>query len=170
MIPLGASVQTDSSGRAHLIIQPEGTSINIGHNSSFSVKSLSSSSEGRPEIHITLDKGKIWILPRGGQVAIKTDVGTASSNGSPLGANYDPSISNLEASCLEGICSLKNEEGEVILTPGMMATIKAGYLPYSSEQMSGDVLQEWADENPDLKDYFGGNLPGWLPSQDSSGG
>lgn len=164
MIPFGTSIQTDGSGRVRLTIQPEGAAINIGHNSSFAIKSLSSSADDKPETHIILDAGKIWILPRGGQIAIKTEIGTASSDGSPLGVTYDPSALNLEASCLEGICSLKNDEGKVILTSGMMATINEGHLPYSSQQMSGDVLQEWADENPNLKDYFGGKIPGWLPN------
>ncbi|MCL4529879.1 MAG: hypothetical protein M1282_10755 [Chloroflexi bacterium] len=170
IIPVGASIQTDGSGRARLTIQPRGTAINIGRNSSLAVKSLSSNGSSKLEIHVTLDAGKIWILPRGDQVAVKTEIGTASADGSPFGADYDPNAKNLAASCLEGICSLKNDEGEVILTSGMMATISNGHLPYSAEQMSGDILQEWANENPDLKDYFGSNFPGWIPDPNSPGG
>ena len=170
MIPPGVLIQTDSSSRTSLIIQPDGTTINLGHNSSLSIKSLSSNADGKSELHVTLDTGKIWILPRGGQVIIKTEIGTASSDGSPFGISYDPIAANLGASCLEGICSLKNDEGEVILTSGMMATISDGHLPYSSEQMNGDVLQDWVNENPNLKDYFGSKMPGWLPSPNSLSG
>lgn len=151
------------------MIRPEGTVINVGRNSSLVLKGFSSNADGKSEIHVTLDAGRIWILPRGDRLAIKTEIGTASADDSPLGVSFDPNAANLAASCLEGICSLKNDEGEVILTSGMMATISNGHLPYSSEQMNGDILQEWANENPDLKDYFGSGMPGWLPSPDSSG-
>ncbi len=168
LVPAGASIQTNASSRARLTIRPEGTAINIGQNSSLIIKSLLPSGR-QSDLRITLNAGKIWVLPRGGQIAVKTEIGTASSNGSPLGVRYDSDSANLEASCLEGLCSLKNDQGEIILTSGMMAVISGGNLPYSSEQMNGDMLQEWVDENSNLTEYFGGKVPGWLPSPDVSG-
>ena len=87
MIPLGILIQTDNSSRTSLTVRPGGTAINVGHNSSLVIKMFSTSADGKLETRVTLDTGKIWILPRGGQVVIKTEIGTTSSDGSPFGVS-----------------------------------------------------------------------------------
>jgi len=166
-IPVGSSIRTGSSGFATLTFQPDGTLMRVGSNALLAIKSLTLGTDGRPETHIVLDRGQLWVLPQGGQIAVKTNVATASTdNGSPLGVSYDPASATLRASCLQGICSLRNEQGTVILTSGMMAIVSGGELPYSSQQMDGQDLQEWVDENPGLPTYFGGQVPSWLPTPD----
>ncbi len=169
-LEVGTQIQTGANGHLSFMLQPEGSIVHLGPNSIATLKNLSSDARGQADVRILLDSGRIWVLPKGGQLLIKTSLGMSSTTGSPMGVNYDPEPAYLQSSCLEGLCSLKNDEGEIILTSGMMATILDGHLPYSSEQMNGEVLQEWVNENPDLESYFGGKLPGWLVGIDPTPG
>lgn len=163
-LSVDSALQTGSDGQARVILQPEGTVVNVGNNSKLMLKEISENPDGKTSLRLQLASGQIWILPRNGtQTTVKTDAATAISLGSPMGVSFEPETSTARASCLQGICSLQNEQGEIVLTASMMATFVHGDLPYSSEQMSGDLVQQWVNENTNLKDYFGGDPPQWLP-------
>lgn len=158
------TLQTDQDARARITFQPEGSVINIGPDSNLTLKEITLHPDGQPVLRFQLGSGQIWILPRhGALVTVKTNAGTAVSQGSPMSVSYDANANTVQASCLQGICSLQNDEGEIFLTDSMMAVFEHGKIPYSYEQMSGDLFQQWVNENTDLKDYFGGRLPEWLP-------
>ena len=164
---VGSALQTGSDGQARVILRPEGTVLNVSSNSRLRLKEISVNPDGKTNLRLQLDSGQIWILPRNGtQTTVKTDAATAISLGSPMGVSFQPETRTARASCLQGICSLQNEQGEIVLTASMMATFEHGELPYSYEQMSGDLLQKWVNENTDLRDYYGGKLPKWFPAPD----
>jgi len=159
----GGSVQTFENSRASLNLHPDETTIRVGPNSIFSLQTLTETDEATS--HIKLDIGQIWILLSKGSLDVETPSGVASVRGSMLGVFYDPVLNTMEASCLEGHCSLENEYGKVELTDGQISIISGEFGPIEAEFMDAAKLQEWVNENPDVWLLFE-TVPEWLPYPD----
>ena len=153
-IGIGGGIETGSDGRARIDLRPDGTIIRVGPNSSFTVPELIEVN-GEPKTTIELFFGKIYILLNGGSLEVKTPTGIASVRGSVLSVQYDPETKRVEASCLEGHCTLENEEGvEVELIEGEESSIDFGELPLDPEQIDSAEIQDWLDEIPEMHDFF----------------
>ncbi|SRR5258706_802658 len=152
---LSGSIETGEDGRARLDLLPEGTIVRVGPNSSFSLPVLTEEN-GAPKTKLELLYGKIFILLKGGSLDVHTPSGVASVRGSLLSVQYDADKGRIEADCLEGHCSLENENGDdVELTDGQASFIEGDEQPPSDpEAINREGVQDWLDENPDLQDYM----------------
>lgn len=153
LLPTGG-VETGDDGRARVDLLPEGTIVRVGPNSSFMIPILIEEN-GEPQTVIELFFGKIYIILNGGSLDVKTPSGVASVRGSLLSVEYDMQTERISAACLEGHCSIENEDGEEIEIPeGMESFIEAGELPMEPFPMDQDEVQAWLDENPDLDEFM----------------
>jgi hypothetical protein len=153
ILPTGG-VETGVDGRARLDLLPEGTIVRVGPNSSFIVPQIVKEN-GEPKTVIELLFGKIYILLNGGSLEVKTPSGVAAVKGSLMRVEYDPEKKMLKASCLEGHCSLKNEDGdEVELVAGEFTYIEGNASPIDPLLIDSSEIQEWLDEIPELGDFL----------------
>lgn len=153
VLAVGGETRTSEDGKARLDLAPEGTIIRVVPNSSFTLADLSGDS-ANPSSKIKLFFGKVFIILKGGSLEVETPSGVAAVRGSLLGIAYDPETKKVTATCLEGHCSLANEEGEIELEDGEAADIVDGDLSDEARLMTEEELSEWTEENPDLEEYL----------------
>ena len=153
ILPSGG-VETGVDGRARLDLLSEGTIVRVGPNSSFTIPEITVKN-GQPKTTIELLFGKVFILLKGGSLDVKTSTGVASVRGSLMRVEYDPEKKLLKASCLEGHCSLKSEDGDIVeLVEGEFTYIEGGSPPIDPVLIDSDEIQEWLDEVPELSDFL----------------
>lgn len=153
ILPSGG-VETGVDGRARLDLLPEGTIVRVGPNSSFTVPQIVEEN-GQPKTVIELLFGKIYILLNGGTLDVETPSGVASVRGSLMRVEYDTEKKMLKASCLEGHCSLKNENGdEVDLVAGQATYIEGNFPPIDPILIDSSEIKEWLAEIPELGDFL----------------
>jgi len=152
-LAVGGETRTGEDGKARLDLAPEGTIIRVVRNSSFTLVDLSSDN-ANPKSKIKLFFGQVFIILKGGSLEVETPSGVASVLGSLLGISYDPATKKVTATCLEGHCSLSNEEGTIELEDGEAADIVDGDLSDEARLMTEEELGDWVDENPDLGEYI----------------
>jgi hypothetical protein len=151
---VGGETRTGTDGKARLDLAPEGTIIRVVPNSSFTFVDLSGD-KSSPSSKIKLFFGQIFIILKGGELQVETPSGLASVRGSLLGVSYNPDKKAVTATCLEGHCSLANEEGKTIeLESGQAADILDGDISDEARSMTADELNQWETDNPDLNDYI----------------
>jgi hypothetical protein len=150
---VGGETRTGEDGKARLDLTPEGTIIRVVGNSSFTLVDLSGD-QANPTSKIKLFFGEIFIILKGGSLEVQTPSGVAAVQGSLLGISYDPEKKTVTATCLEGHCSLSNEEGTIELEDGEAADILDGDLSDEARLMTEEELSDWAEENPDLDEYI----------------
>ena len=168
ILPTGG-VETGVDGHARLDLLPEGTIVRVGPNSSFSVPQIVEEN-GQPKTVIELLFGKIYILLNGGTLDVETPSGVASVRGSLMRVEYDTEKKMLKASCLEGHCSLKNENGdEVDLVAGQATYIEGNFPPVEPILIDSSEIQEWLAEIPELGDFMD-QLPNPSDYPDEHGG
>jgi hypothetical protein len=150
----GGSLETGGDGRARIDLKPEGTIVRVAPNSTFRMKEIKEEN-GQPQTTIELLSGKMFILLKGGSLNVATPSGTAAVRGSLLSVEYKPDKKVVIAACLEGHCSLKNENGvEVELEGGQSSYIEDEGDPSEPEAIDRQDIQDWLDENPDLLDFM----------------
>ena len=66
-----------------------------------------------------------------------------------MSVSVDPDSNEVIVTCLEGICSLENEEGTVEIMAGQKASITNFSEPPQSEFMTEEEINEWLEENPE---------------------
>lgn len=154
ILPNG-SVETGDQGKVRITLMPEGTIVRLAPNSSFTLTSMTTEA-GAPITRVQLLFGKLFVLLKGGSLEVETPSGVASVRGSLLSVSYDAEKSRIEADCLEGTCSLTNENGdEVDLSDGQFSYIEGDEMPPSdAAEMDRAEVQDWLDENPDLGDFL----------------
>lgn len=153
-IAAGGGLQTGEDGRARIDLTPEGTILRVGPNSSFTLPEITEEND-QPKTTIELFFGKVYVLLNGGSLEVKTPSGVASVRGSVLSVEYDPQTKRVVASCLEGHCTLEDENGaEVKLTTGERSYIDFGDPPIPAEQIDSAEIQDWLDQIPEMLDFF----------------
>ncbi len=170
ILPTGG-VETGVDGRARLDLLPEGTIVRVGPNSSFTVPQIVEEN-GQPKTVIELLFGEIYILLNGGSLEVETPSGVASVRGSLMRVEYDTEKKMLKASCLEGHCSLKNENGdEVDLVAGQATYIEGNFPPIDPILIDSSEIKEWLAEIPELGDFLSPlPNPSDYPDPDDHGG
>ncbi len=150
----GGGIETGEDGRVRLDLKPEGTIVRVGPNSSFTIPTLSEEN-GEPKTNIQLLFGKIFIMLKGGSVDVETPSGVASVRGSLLSVEYDPDDQRIVANCLEGHCSIEDEDGnEIDIPEGNTSFVNEGEPPATPFLMDQDEVQDWLDENPELNEFL----------------
>ncbi len=146
-IEIEDQVITGDDGRVRVDLS-NGTIIRLSPLSSFTLKQIENTEEGAyTKLEMTI--GRLWIILRGGVLEVDTPSGLASVRGSYLHVWVDPATSQTMITCLEGTCTLGNEEGSVSLTAGQTAVIKGtGEAPQMGDMTDEDV-QEWLQANPE---------------------
>lgn len=153
ILPTGG-VETGTDGRARLDLLPEGTIVRVGPNSSFTVPEIVEEN-GQPKTVIELLFGKVYILLNGGSLEVETPSGVASVRGSLMRVEYDAETKRIKASCLEGHCALKNENGiEVELVAGEYTYIEGNFPPIDPLLIDSSEIEEWLAEIPELGDFL----------------
>lgn len=153
-ITAGGGLQTEDESRARIDLLPDGTILRVGPNSSFTLPEITEV-DGQPKTIVELFFGKVYILLNGGSLDVKTPSGIASVRGSVLSVEYDPETKRVVASCLEGHCTLEDEDGtQVELIEGETSYIDFGDDPSPAEQIDSAEVQDWLDQIPEMPDFF----------------
>ena len=154
IIPIGGAIQTGDDSRAKLSLNPEGTILRVGPNSSFTLSQMDDEN-GEPKTTLELLFGKVFVLLNGGSLEVKTPSGVASVRGSLLSVQYNPETNRMRASCLEGECSLENEDGEEVeMTEGESVFIDEDGLLSDVTEIDQDEIVDWLVENPELNEFM----------------
>ncbi|MFN8411906.1 MAG: FecR family protein [Anaerolineales bacterium] len=150
----GGSVKTSEDAHVRLNLLPDGTIVRVGPNSLFNFTSLKVAN-GQPQTTIELLVGKIFILLNGGTLDVQTPSGVASVRGSLLSVEFNSTTNRFTASCLEGDCGIRSDDGEEMDLPqGSSSFIEGDEEPTAPFPMDRDEVQDWLDENPELDDYL----------------
>lgn len=155
IIQAGGALQTGDNGRARLDLNPEQTIIRIAPNSAFTLPELVEV-EGEPKSTLNLFFGKIFVLLNGGSLDVQTPSGVASVRGSLLSVSFDPETEQIQAACLEGHCTLENEDGEEVDIPEG----ESGYIDENGEIEQFDSIDQdevlgWIEEVDELGQFLG---------------
>lgn len=145
----GGAARTGDDGRARLDLSPDSTIIRLAPNTIFTLSELKEENGG-PFTILKLFIGQIYIILSGGELQVETPSGVASVRGSMLGVSYDPQIGSMTATCLEGHCSLRNDEGIVELIAGQAADIRDGILSREPRPITDMELGDWFEFTPEL--------------------
>lgn len=150
----GGALQTGANGRARLDLMPEGTIVRVAPNSAFTLPQVVEI-EGEPKTTLNLFFGKIFVLLNGGSLDVQTTSGVASVRGSLLSVSINPETGRLQATCLEGHCTLENEVGEEVeLVEGESAFVDEDGTVTELDGIDQDEIQEWLDEAPELGEFL----------------
>ena len=98
---------------------------------------------------LRLEIGRLWVILNGGAVEVDTPSGLASVRGSYLHVWVMPESEETLVTCLEGVCTLGNQEGTVTLVAGQTASITGSETPPTSGKMSDADVGEWLEMNPE---------------------
>lgn len=157
VLPVGGQARTGEDSRARFDLQPEGTIVRLGPNSSFEVAFLD---EKDAFTRLKLAFGELWIILNGGALEVESESGQASVRGSYLGLILSPDSGSLKALCLEGHCTLANAFGSVELTGGLAAEIPApGQPPSAPRPMNEDEFRQWREASPEAASLPGPQNP-----------
>jgi len=145
-LPVGGQVQTLADGEARLNVSPDNV-VRIGQNSIFTLTTLEGTNT-QPKTLLTLITGEIWVIVNaalnGGSFEVETPVGVAAVRGSYLGVDYDDAIESMIASCLEGLCNLRNALGITDLGAQQETMIaKRNQRPDAVRPMDPSRLERW---------------------------
>jgi hypothetical protein len=154
IISVGQTIQTGDDSRAKLNLTPENTIVRVGPNSSFTLSKIDNEN-GEPKTTLELLFGKVFILLKGGSLEVQTPSGVASVRGSLLSVQYNPETNKVRASCLEGFCSLENENGdEVDLVEGESVFVDEDGLLSGVTEIDQDEIEEWLEEISELDEFI----------------
>jgi hypothetical protein len=150
-LPVGGAARTGKDSRARLDLSPDGTIVRIAPNTIFSLPELNEKND-EPFTLIELLIGQIYIILSGGELQVETPSGVAAVRGSMLGVSYEPKTGNMTATCLEGHCSLRNDDGIIELIAGQAADIRDGIISREPRSLTETELRNWGEFTPELKD------------------
>ncbi len=140
-------VETKSGAKVRLDLS-DNTLIRLGENSLFTLEHPEEEVEGLLA-RIRLEVGKVWVILNGGALEVETPSGVAAVRGSYMYTEYDPETGEMRITCLEGDCSLSNENGTVQISAGETAIISGAGEPPQTGKMSQEDIQNWLDNNPE---------------------
>lgn len=140
-------VLTHEDGRARIDLST-GTIIRLSPLSNFTFETMENSDEG-VLTRLRLEIGRLWVILNGGEVEVDTPSGLASVRGSYLHVWVRPDSEETMVTCLEGVCTLGNDEGTVTLVAGQTASITGIGVPPKTGKMSNTDVEEWLEMNPE---------------------
>jgi hypothetical protein len=148
-LPVGGQALTGEPGKAKLDLVPDNTIVRLGPRTEFTLQELNHEPQSFFS-KLKLAMGQLWIILRGGEMQIETDIGVASVRGSFMGVVFDPEKRIMTAVCLEGVCSLSNDLGTTNLTSTQSSDIIGeNNAPSSARPLSEDEYRKWQENNPE---------------------
>jgi hypothetical protein len=152
----GGSAQSGDDSRARLDLAPEGTIIRLAPNSTFTVEELGMRNES-PFTRIKLIAGELWVILFGGELQTETPYGTATVHGSMMSVRFDPEGEGMVVSCLEGHCTLENDNGSTELEEGEISTISSeNEAPAPPLPLEEEETEAWKDASPEAASWLAG--------------
>jgi hypothetical protein len=140
-------VMTKTHSKARLDLS-NGSLVRLSADTIFTLQPAERRSDGLLQ-HLQLSVGKLWIILNGGALDVETPSGLASVRGSYLSVSYNPETGETYITCLEGTCTLTDEQGSVEIGAGQTAVISHAGEPPVVGEMSEEEVQEWLDNNPE---------------------
>ncbi|MBN2044837.1 MAG: FecR domain-containing protein [Anaerolineales bacterium] len=147
LLEVNDQVLTGEDGRARIDIS-DGTIIRLSPLSNFVLTSIEDSGQGTIT-RLKLNIGRLWIILKGGVVEVDTPSGLASVRGSYLHVWVDPLTGETNITCLEGICTLGNDQGTLSLVAGQTAHIRGKGKAPEAGKMDHQDVNEWLEANPE---------------------
>lgn len=145
-LPVGGQVQTLADGEVRLNVSPDNV-VRLGQSSLFTLTALEGTNT-QPKTLLTLIAGEIWVIVNaalnGGSFEVETPVGVAAVRGSYLGVDYDNVVESMIASCLEGLCNLRNALGTTDMGAEQETMIaRRNQRPDAVRPMDPSRLERW---------------------------
>ena len=104
-----------------------------------------------PFTRLLLGLGKVFVILKGGQLEIQSPAGVAVVTGSFMSVEYQADANAVVVTCLEGSCTLRNDQGGTALTTGQAASLAGGASGPVLRWMSPAEIQSWLDDNPEAQ-------------------
>jgi ferric-dicitrate binding protein FerR (iron transport regulator) len=145
-------VYTAGDGRVRLDLS-DGTITRLGPNTLFVMGSTDRKGDGLI-YRVTLYMGEIWIILKGGGMEVATPYGLASVQGSFMHVKIGREVEETVVTCLEGSCTVGNEEGQVDLVAGLGARMTNLKASPEVRRMSPEEVQEWLETIPEALDML----------------
>lgn len=147
-VPPGATILTSENSSVKVTFT-EGTIVRIGAQTQFTLATMSGDT-ANPSTLLKLDFGKVWTIVTtalgGGKFEVQMPVGVAAVRGSYMSAESN-STDNIEiVTCLEGLCSYNNRNGNVNLITNQQTQSIRGGAPSTPRPLDRNQINDWAKE------------------------
>ena len=144
----GATILTSENSSVKVTFT-EGTIVRIGAQTQFTLATMSGDT-ANPSTILKLDFGKVWTIVTtalgGGKFEVQMPVGVAAVRGSYMSAESNSTDSIEIVTCLEGLCSYNNRNGNVNLITNQQTQSTRGGAPSSPRPLDRTQLNDWAKE------------------------
>ncbi len=147
----GNQVLTKAEGRAK-IEYDDGIIVRVGPHTLFTVTEQTQTEDLNLISRIRLIMGQIFIKHGEGyyqgKFEVETPGGLAAVKGTMMSVQINAEGQTL-VTCLEGVCSLSNDSGELTLTEGQGARMDDKDLPPQPAEIEDWQLNDWMENDPD---------------------
>jgi hypothetical protein len=140
----GTTVLTGESSSAKVTLS-DGSIVRLSSQTQFTIVELSGT-ESRPNSVLGLDFGKVWAIVGGigeGIFQIKLPLGVASVRGTFMSAESNSNDKIEIIACLEGRCSYRNDNGQVLLGTLQQTESINGGPPSTPHRMDPNQIEDW---------------------------
>src|SRR5258707_7086903 len=120
----GSQVHTGAGSKAKITLS-DGTILRLRPDTLVTLDRLAGDLNN-PFTRLLLALGKVFVILKSGQLEVQSPVGVASVTGSFLSLEYQTGTNTVLVTCLEGNCTLRNDQGGTALTTGQAASLSGG--------------------------------------------
>ena len=144
----GTSVHTGKASKATVNLN-DGTILRLRSDTLVTLDQLAGDA-ANPFTRLLLALGKVFVILKNGQLEVQSPVGAATVTGSFLSVEFQPDTKTVVVTCLEGNCTLRNDQGGTRLTTGQAASLTGGGNVVLRWMTTAEV-QAWLDDNPEAQ-------------------
>ncbi len=146
----GSQVQTGKDSKAKINLS-DGTILRLRPDTLVTLDRLAGD-PNNPFTRLLLALGKVFVILKSGQLELQSPAGVATVTGSFMSVEYQAGTQTVLVTCLEGNCTLRNDQGGTALTTGQAASLAsaAGASPVL-RWMTTDEIQAWLADNPEAQ-------------------
>ena len=146
----GAQVHTGKASKAKINLN-DGTILRLRSDTLVTLDRLAGDPNS-PFTRLLLALGKVFVILKSGQLEVQSPAGVASVTGSFISVEYQADINTVVVTCLEGNCTLRNDQFGTALTTGQAASLAGGSsVGPILRWMTTDEIQAWLDDNPEAQ-------------------
>jgi len=147
-IGAGSEVHTGKTSKATINLN-DGTILRLRADTLVTLDQLAGDALN-PFTRLLLALGKVFVILKSGQLEVQSPVGVATVTGSFLSVEFQPDTNTVVVTCLEGSCTLRNDQGGTQLTTGQAASLTGGGSTVL-RWMTPAEIQAWLDDNPEAQ-------------------
>lgn len=152
VLEVGDQLLTHADGMARLDFS-SGTIVRVSPLTTFVVNSLENSNDF-PTAELNLEVGEVFVILHGGTLAVNTQEGSATVQGSYMSVKGRLNKLGTFIICLEGNCRAENRVEIVDLIAGQVADIGGESLPIRPGRMSPKQVERWLEINPEAAEIL----------------